>query len=240
MSGQYSGGGGSESVRYTASRSQPPETAGHRFGRLKVVSGEVIPHGKKGMPHLLVECVTCGARAVKDRSSLRSGKAGCRKCGNPQTAPRWLLMRATSAKQRCSNPKDRAWERYGARGIRFNFGTPLAMAVWVQENLGLRKDLELDRIDNDGHYEPGNLRYRTRSQNQSNTRKTRTNAAMHAFRLAHPHIRYADETLKKLLRSGMTWQAVIDRYAAKSNKPKGVYGTSSTPDPDIASLRKGS
>lgn len=240
MSGRKTGGERSASAPGAGSQSSPPETVGFRFRNLKVVSGEVIPHGKRGTPHLLVECVTCGTRAVKDRSSLRALKAGCRKCGNPQTAPRWLLMRAVSAKQRCTNPKDSAWDRYGGRGIRFDFPSPVAMAVWVQENLGLRKDLELDRIDNDGHYAPGNLRYRTRSQNQSNTRRPRVNAAMHAFRLTHPHVRYADVTLKKLLQSGLTWQAIIDRHAAKSNKPKGVYGTSSVPDPAIASLRKGS
>jgi hypothetical protein len=112
------------------------------------------------------------------------------------------------------------------------------MAVWVKQNLGLRPRLELDRIDNDGHYEPGNLKYSTRAQQTSNTRKRRVNAAMHAFRLAHPDVTYADETLKKLIRSGLTWPQIAARFLAPSNKPKGVFGTSSTPDPDIASLRR--
>jgi hypothetical protein len=45
------------------------------------------------------------------------------------------------------------------------------MAVWVQENLGLCRDMQIDRIDNDGHYEPGNLRYVTAAENMHNTRR---------------------------------------------------------------------
>ena len=42
------------------------------------------------------------------------------------------------------------------------------------ENNGLpSRELEIDRIDNMRHYEPGNLRWATREQNQANRRNTR-------------------------------------------------------------------
>lgn len=80
-----------------------------------------------------------------------------------------------SAQARCSNPKDKAWEDYGARGIKFLF---TSFAQFFAE-LGPRpagddargKALySLDRIENDGNYEPGNVRWATRSEQLKNRR----------------------------------------------------------------------
>jgi hypothetical protein len=120
------------------------------------------------------------------------------------------------------------------------FETPLAMALWIQKNLGLHKTMQIDRIDNSRHYEPGNLRYATSKQNQSNTRSPRWNAMMHSFRMRHPEIRYADSTLRGMFIRGLTEDQIIKRFYQHSYKPKGVYGTFSTPDPVIASLLKDS
>jgi hypothetical protein len=114
------------------------------------------------------------------------------------------------------------------------------MAVWVMMNLGLRRDLQIDRINNSGHYEPENLRYATPQLNQSNTRKRRINVLFHRFRREHPEIRYADSTLHSKLGRGMTEQEIIAQFYEYSSKPKGVYGTFSTADPAIASLSRDS
>lgn len=240
LSGQKKAGRRLGSVPSNKLPSQLPEMEGRLFGSLLVVSGEIVRKTKGGKPHLLTECTGCLARSLKDYSSLTRLQAGCRACGNPRSAPKWLVMRAIAAKQRCTNSNDPAYARYGARGILFRFESPTAMAVWVQENLGLHKDSELDRINNDGHYEPGNLRYLTRSQNLSNTRKRRINVLFHQFRQAYPAVRYADSTLSHMLGSGMSFEEIAAKFSKKSAKPKGVYGTFSTADPVIASLSKGS
>lgn len=71
------------------------------------------------------------------------------------------------AKHRCTNPNSQRWYTHGGRGIKFlfnNFGE-------FFEAVGPRPDgLTLDRIDNDGHYESGNLRWATPSQQVSNRR----------------------------------------------------------------------
>jgi len=71
------------------------------------------------------------------------------------------------AKQRCTNPNSGRWYTHGGRGIQFlfnNFGE-------FFEAVGTRpKGMTLDRIDNDGHYEAGNLRWATPSQQMSNRR----------------------------------------------------------------------
>lgn len=78
----------------------------------------------------------------------------------------WLWM-----KQRCNRPKTSCYPRYGGRGIkvcerwlgRQGFSNFLA-------DMGHRpsKEYSLDRIDNDGNYEPGNVRWATRIEQRHN------------------------------------------------------------------------
>ena len=74
------------------------------------------------------------------------------------------------AKYRCTNPNVKRYPDYGGRGIEFRFET---FEQFIAE-MGPRPDgYQLDRIDNDGHYEPGNVRWTTRTINTRNQRKTR-------------------------------------------------------------------
>lgn len=83
----------------------------------------------------------------------------------------WCLM-----KRRCFNPKDEKYKRYGARGItvcdewRNNYEM---FYKWAHAN-GYKDYLTIDRINNDGNYEPGNCRWATiieQANNKSNSRK---------------------------------------------------------------------
>ena len=72
-----------------------------------------------------------------------------------------------SARQRCNNPNDKDYRHYGGRGIQFKFSS---FADFI-DHIGPRPEgYELDRIDNDKSYEPGNVRWVDRSTNMSNTR----------------------------------------------------------------------
>lgn len=109
--------------------------------------------------------------------------------------------------QRCTNPKDRGYKNYGARGIKFLFPSVLEGSIWVRDNLGLNRKLELDRIDNNGHYAPGNLRYATRSQQCRNTRRAVLTAEDEIW--ANNQSPYMPVTTRRLFRQGKTREDMI-------------------------------
>lgn len=84
---------------------------------------------------------------------------------NP-TYARWAAMI-----QRVTNPTNVRWEHYGGRGIDVcerwrDFDNFVA-------DMGECPDgLTLDRLDNDGDYEPGNCRWATRTEQNRNNRRT--------------------------------------------------------------------
>lgn len=69
-------------------------------------------------------------------------------------------------KMRCNNPKDNAYKNYGSRGIMVckELDEFITFYNWAITN-GYKEGLELDRIDNDGNYEPSNCRFVTAREN---------------------------------------------------------------------------
>ena len=75
-------------------------------------------------------------------------------------------------KSRCYNPRNRSYHRYGRRGIKMYqewLDDRQSFIDWINENLGERPpNHSLDRKDNDGNYEPGNLRWASASEQRQN------------------------------------------------------------------------
>ena len=81
-----------------------------------------------------------------------------------------------SMRTRCYNPNKKEYSRYGGRGIQvceewLNDFT--AFQSWALEN-GYSDSLSIDRINNDGHYEPSNCRWATAKMQANNRSYRRT------------------------------------------------------------------
>lgn len=73
-------------------------------------------------------------------------------------------------KKRCSNPSHHKYPRYGRHGIAVckEWHSYDSFAEWARHN-GYAEGLSIDRINNNGNYEPDNCRWATRIQQSRNT-----------------------------------------------------------------------
>jgi len=74
---------------------------------------------------------------------------------------------------RCENPASRSYRNYGGRGIKVcpEWHDITVFIAWIEQNLGSRpQGMTLDRVNNHGSYEPGNMRWATRSEQNLNQR----------------------------------------------------------------------
>lgn len=160
------------------------DLAGQRFGRLVAIRlGEHIY--VSGHKRRMWECLCdCGNTVTVISLNLMSGASkscGCLRIDRitnhgKTSSPEYKSW--SSMIQRCTNPANARYEGYGARGIKI-------CDQWMSfENfyadMGDRPSINhsLDRINNDGNYDPGNCRWATRSEQQRNKRPPRTDNAV--------------------------------------------------------------
>lgn len=152
------------------------DMTGFVVGELKVLRRHGVISGQHSWNCLC----SCGKEVVVRGSSLRTGKTkscGCQK-GKPTHGmtgtseyQAWVNMRS-----RCYDEKNTYYKDYGGRGIQ-------VCPEWINSfsnfiaHVGLKPSPEysLDRIDVNGDYSPGNVRWATGKQQVRNTRKRRTN-----------------------------------------------------------------
>lgn len=78
--------------------------------------------------------------------------------------------------RRCNDPKNKGYKYYGGRGIKVcDAWNHSSMYSFFLATVGRRpsRNHSLDRINNNGNYEPGNVRWATRKQQARNTRSNR-------------------------------------------------------------------
>jgi hypothetical protein len=234
-----------------------PELENARFGSWTIVSRNIQRRGKHIYAN--VRC-DCGKEDWKVLDNLRRGlSTACRPCsttarhhkaGNmiiSSEAERTLQGRITAIIQRCTNPNDKNWKNYGGRGIEFRFSSTKECADYLT-SLHPAEDwrgLEIDRIDNNRHYEAGNLRRATQAQNRQNRRKTRwvsyngqmvvKNHLWHLIKTDFPAFDFGPGKVRTLVEQGMDPND-IPQYTRVGYR---MSTTSKTPDPAIVSLYRG-
>lgn len=151
------------------------DLTGRKFRQLTVL-------GFAGQKKWFCQC-ECGnitrVHAGQFRESLSTYGCGCKKLlGNQtrhgeartkQVTPEYAAY--FSAYDRCNNPKNAAYRHYGGRGIEFRFSS---YDEFLAE-LGRKPTPKhsLDRINNNGHYEKGNVRWATWIEQSNNRRSNR-------------------------------------------------------------------
>ena len=220
-----------------------PELVGTTFGWVKIISPERRYNKSWNRCYVLTCCTGCGAVRWQYLGNLQRGVSrGCQSCSQPApTYPKWLDRRVTAQKQRCTNPSDPGYLNYGGRGITFDFPSVQAACLWIVRELGIPVNAsrqDLDRIDNEKGYAPGNLRWATRKVNNGNRRITRI------IEWRPEDWPYSRMVVTRKLREGETREEILDdAWLAVQERRKNwrhikawfESTTSSTPDPGIAS-----
>jgi hypothetical protein len=132
----------------------------------------------------------------------------------------WQTMRL-----RCLEPTNQAYPRYGGRGI-------TVCDRWLNSPEPFLKDMgpkpspkhELDRIDNDGPYEPGNCRWATRTESSRNRRSNRIleyNGERRTLAEWCERFRLPRDTVRKRLESGWSITSTL-QTPVRPKRPNGT------------------
>lgn len=158
--------------------SKKKELAGQKFGRLLVL----YETGERKHHQVVWHCrCDCGNEVNVKGGSLTSGHTTSCGCYNRERVaeahtthnmtdhPTHHVWRAML--QRCENPSDKAYENYGGRGITVcaEWHSAEKFINWALAS-GWEKGLSIDRIDNNGNYEPNNCHWVTSKENNRNRR----------------------------------------------------------------------
>lgn len=168
--------GGSNNNVSVSAREQVLLAEGRRVGRLVV-------KGLNWNGDVVCDCDCGETTALAKDVWLTGSKHQCASCDEWESAPlvqkiigcrdtyQSLVSRARGAMDRCRNPKNASYDSYGGRGVEFRFpdADTFALFLWT---MGWRygDPRTTDRIDVNGHYEPGNIRLATPEEQVWNRR----------------------------------------------------------------------
>lgn len=162
------------------------DLTGQHFGHLTAVQ----PTNKRFNRNVVWLCqCDCGKRHRVPGGDLQRNRAhhcGCKagnlNHGHARRGKKHPLYKIwIGIRHRCNNPNHKRYRDYGGRGIKLRdpWNDPAVFIQGVLTSIGERPPGTcIDRINNDGDYEPGNIRWATPKESNNNRRKpTKTDAA---------------------------------------------------------------
>lgn len=159
---------------------------GQQFGKLTVIEMLDI-RNKERYVKVMCECGNDREVALRNVRTGKTTSCGCVRKANMSKIGKGNLKHGqdgtklyklwTTMKGRCQTPTITGYERYGGRGIKVcdEWQSFEPFYEWAMNN-GYQEGLSIDRIDNDGNYEPSNCQWLTLEDNSRKMQQERRNA----------------------------------------------------------------
>ncbi len=141
--------------------------------------GMVYPNknSKRPQRYAIFKCISCGYPHKKPIQSVKAGSTKCKTCAMTTHGNTGHRLYHTWLHQirRCTEKTNKNYPYYGERGILISDEFSNDFRTWLIYVESLKgcyePNLTVDRINNDGNYERGNLRWATKSEQILNSRR---------------------------------------------------------------------
>lgn len=229
----------SNSVGSAPIKPRNPTPIGQKFNRLLIIADAPDVIRKNNSLRRRVQCLCeCGKTKIIDYWRVTSGTTKSCGCFQKEQTAKVSTTHGHAAKnskkrtkeyhawshikQRCTNPNNKSYQDYGGRGITVckswldsfeQFLNDVGYAPSLQ-------DISIGRIDNNGNYEPGNVRWEQRTEQNSNTRRNvliEFNGETKTLKEWSVLYKLDQDTLRMRLKAGWTVHEALTKALRKWN-----------------------